>query len=61
MYHPTIKFTAEYSKQEVIFLDQNIKLKDGELNTNLLVKATDTQHLLDPTSFNSYHCKKGIS
>ena len=26
MFRPTIKFTAEYSKQEVNFLDLNIKL-----------------------------------
>ena len=26
LFHPTIKFTAEYSKEEVNFLDLNIKL-----------------------------------
>ena len=30
-FHPTIKFTEEYSKEEVNFLDLNIKLIDGEL------------------------------
>ena len=33
MFHSTIKFTAEYSKEEVNFLDVNIKLIDGELKT----------------------------
>ena len=33
LFHPTIKFTAEYSKEEVNFLDLNIKLIDGELKT----------------------------
>ena len=42
MFHSTIKFTAEYSKEEVNFLDVNIKLIDGELKTDLFVKPTDT-------------------
>ena len=60
MFHPTIKFTAEYSKEEVNFLDLNIKLIDGELKTDLFVKPTDTHQFLDPTSSHPYHCKKGI-
>ena len=60
MFHPTIKFTAEYSKEEVHFLDLNIKLIDGELKTDLFVKPADTYQILDPTSFHPYHCKKGV-
>ena len=60
MFHSTIKFTAEYSKEEVNFLDVNIKLIDGELKTDLFVKPTDTHQFLDPTSCHPYHCKKGI-
>ena len=60
LFHPTIKFTAEYSKEEVNFLDLNIKLIDGELKTDLFVKPTDTHQFLDPTSSHPYHCKKGI-
>ena len=41
-FHSTIKFTAEYSKEEVISLDVNIKLIDGELKTDLLLKSTNT-------------------
>ena len=41
-FHSTIKFTAEYSKEEVISLDVNIKLIDGELKTDLLLKPTNT-------------------
>ena len=33
MFHPTMKFTADCSKEEVNFLDLNIKLIDGELNS----------------------------
>ena len=60
MFHPTIKFTAAYSKEEVNFLDLNIKFTDGELKTDFFVKPTDTHQFLDPTSSNPYHCKKGI-
>ena len=58
MCHPTIKFTAEYSKEEVNVLDLNLKLIVGELKTDLFVRPTDTYQFLDPTSCRSYHCKK---
>ena len=60
LFHPIIKLTAQYSKEEVIFLDLNIKLIDGELKTDLFVTPTDTHQFLDPTSSHPYHCKKGI-
>ena len=59
MLHPSVKFRAEYSKQEVNSLDLNIKL-DGELKTDFFVKPKDTPQFLDPTSSHPYHCKKGI-
>ena len=60
LFHPTKKFTAEYSKEEVDFSDLNIKFIDGELKTDLFVKSVDTHQFLDPTSSHLYHCKKGI-
>ena len=60
IFHSTIKFTAEYSKEEVNFLNVNIKLIDGELKADLFVIPTDTHQLLDPTSCHPYNCKKGI-
>ena len=60
LFHPTIKFTAEYFKEEVKFLDLNIKLIDGELKTDFFVKPADTHQFLDPTSSLPYHCKIGI-
>ena len=48
MFHPTIKFTAEYSTKEVNFLELNIKLIDGEFTLQFT------------TSSHPYHCKKGI-
>ena len=57
MIHPIIKFIAEYSKEEVNFLDLNIKLIDEELKTDLFVKPTDNDQFLGPTSSHPYHCK----
>ena len=47
IFHPTVKFTAEYSKEEVNFLDLNITLIHAELQTNLFFKPTDTHQFLD--------------
>ena len=55
LFHISIKFTAEYSKEKANFLDLDIKLTEGELNTDLFVNPTGTHQFLDPT----YHCKKG--
>ena len=59
-FHPTIKFTAEYSKEDINFLDVNVRLVEGGLMIDLFVKPTDTHQFLDPSSFHPYHCKKGI-
>ena len=59
-FHPTIKFTAEYSKEAINFLDVNVRLVEGELMADLFVKPTDTHQFLDPSSSDPYHCKKGI-
>ena len=58
MFHSTLKLTAEYSKQEVNFLDLNIELIDGELRIDLFVKPADTHQFLDPTASHPYHYKK---
>ena len=60
MFHSTIKITVEYSKEEVNFLDINIKLIDRKLKTDLFFKPIDTSQFLDPTSCHPYHYKKGI-
>ena len=41
-YHPTIKFTAEYSRPKIIFLDITVMKKGNQLLTDLYVKPTDT-------------------
>ena len=53
-YHPTIKFTAEWSKEEINFLDVNVRLRNGQLETDLHIKPMTlirflTQHLVTLT------------
>ena len=51
--HPTIKFTFEYSKTKINYLDTYIHVgKDRKLYTSLYSKPTDTFALLH---FDSYH------
>ena len=60
MFHSTIKFTVKYSKEEVNFLDVNIKLVDGDLKRDLFVKSTVTHQFLNTISCHPCHFKKGI-
>ena len=60
MFHPAVKLTAEYFKEEFNFLDLNMQLLDGELPTDFVIKTTDIHQFLDPTSSHPYHCNKGI-
>ena len=58
--HPTIKFTAEYSKEQVPFLDTWVKKgTQGRLFTDLYTKPTDTQNYLHYSSCHPTHCKNG--
>ena len=59
-YHPTIKFTSDWSKKKVNFLDVKVTVKNGVLSTGLFVKPTDTHQILNPTFCHPYHCKKDI-
>ena len=58
--HPTIKFTAEWSKTQINFLDVTVYLENGNIKTDLYVKPTDTHQYLHSSSCHPYHCKKGI-
>ena len=58
--HPTIKFTAEWSKEDINFLDVNVRLKNRQLETDLHIKPTDIHQFLHSTSCHLYHCKKSI-
>ena len=58
--HPTIKFTAEWSKISINFLDVRVSLVGGNITTDLCVKPTDSHQYLRSSSCHPYHCKKGI-
>ena len=59
-YHPTIKFTAEYSRAKIDFLDVADMKKGNQLVTDLYVKPTDTHQHLQASSCHVSHCKKSI-
>ena len=58
--HPTTKFTAQWSKRSIYFLDVTVSLISGKVTTDLYVKPTDSHQYLHYTSCYPYHCKKGI-
>ena len=58
--HPTIKFTTEWSKTQINFLDVAVSLENGKITTDLYVKPTDTHQYLHSSSCHPYNCKKGI-
>ena len=60
MFHPTIKYTSEHSKEEVNFLDLDMKVIYGERKTDLFVKPIDTHQFLDPVSSHPDHRKNRI-
>lgn len=39
-YHHSIKFTAEWSRETVSFLDMSVFLVDGQIRTDLYCKPT---------------------
>ena len=60
-FHPTIKFTADWSREEINLLEINVRLRNSELETELYIKPTDTHQCLDSTSCHPYHYKKSIA
>ena len=59
-YHPTIKFTANYSREEINFLDVLVRKKNSQIATDLYIKPTDTHQYLHVSSYHVYHSKKSI-
>ena len=57
--HPTIKFTDEWSKTSINFLDVTVSLIEGAIETDLFVKPTDSHQYLQSSSCHPFHCKKG--
>ena len=59
-YHPTIKFTANYSREKISFLDVEVIKKGNQLVTDLYIKPTDTHQYLHASSCHVFHSKKSI-
>ena len=68
--HSTRKFTANWSKTSINFLDVTVSLTEGVMETDLYVKPTDIhQYHVKPTdshkylqcsSCNLFHCRKSV-
>ena len=58
--HPTIKFTAEWLKTSINFLDVMVSITEGIIETGLYVKPTDSHQYLLSSSCHPFYCKKGI-
>ena len=56
----TIKFTMEFSKREISFLDTRVINKDNRLYTDLYTKPTDTHDYLMYSSAHPRRCKDSI-
>ena len=56
-FHPTIKFTAEWSRESVTFLDTKVTVKEGRLVTDLHTKNIDTHQYVHHDYFHPYHSK----
>ena len=59
-HHPTIKFPATWSAEQVTFLDTRVYLKDGRIETNLHVNPPDKHQCLRMDSCHPKHCKTAI-
>ena len=59
-YHPTIKFTANYSREKISVLDAEVIKKGNQLVTDLYIKPTDTHQYFHASSCHVFHPKKSI-
>ena len=58
--HPTIKFTVQWSKASINFLDVTVSLIEEVTETDLYVESTDSHQYLQSTLCHPFHCRKGI-
>ena len=59
-YHPTIKFTANCSQEEINFLNVSVRKASNQLVNDLYIKPTDAHQYLHASSGHVYHFKKSI-
>jgi hypothetical protein len=55
-----VTFKFDFSYEKIEFLDLEISLKDGKLETNIFIKPTNKQLYLDFNSNHPEHCKNAI-
>ena len=53
--HPSLKFTFDYSREGIEFLDLFVYSNNGQIQTKLYSKKSDTHSYLVPTSCHKYH------
>ena len=58
--HPSIKFTAEISTTQHVFLDAKSSLVGDTISVDLYTKPIDTHQYLLPTSCHPKHCCKNV-
>ena len=59
-YHSTIKFIANYSREEIVFLDVEAIKKGNQFVADLYIKPTDFHQYLHASSSQVFHSKKSI-
>ena len=59
-YHPTINFTANYSREKVSNLDVEVTKKRNQLVTNLYIKRIGADQYLNVSSCQVFHSKKSM-
>ena len=58
--YPTIKFTADWSKTSINFLDVTVSIAEGIMEADLYLKPIDSHQYLLWSSCHPFYCKKGI-
>ena len=58
--HDSIKFTANYGKENIPYLDVSLSIIDGHIQTDLYKKPTDTNMILPFNSSHPRHCLRAI-
>ena len=56
--HPTIKFTADWSKTSLNFLDVTLSIAEGVIETDIYVKPTINHQYPLPSSCHPFYCKR---
>ena len=58
--HETIKFTVEYSKRSISFLDVTTNTENSRIKSTVFVKPTDSHSYLDYSSCHTQSIKSSI-